>query len=130
MPGRNCCEPQRQAIQEGRAAPASLRAFSAWTNNLDEALRCAAEHAGAQGRMTVSFSVIGQTRDLHLLVRDEVYRISTEAICNARSHSRASRLDVELRYAQDLAVRVSDNGIGMESSGAGERESFRVAGNA
>src|SRR5262249_22658536 len=66
------------------------------------------------GAMAVSFSLVGNTRDLHPIVSDEVYRIGYEAIRNACSHSRASRLTVELRYAQDLAVRVSDNGVGID----------------
>jgi signal transduction histidine kinase len=64
--------------------------------------------------MAVTFSVVGDARDMHPIVRDEVYRIGYEAIRNACIHSGASRLEVELRYAQDLAVRVNDNGIGIE----------------
>jgi len=64
--------------------------------------------------MAVTFSVIGEARGLHPVVRDEVYRIGYEAIRNACVHSSASRLEVELTYAQDFAVRVNDNGIGIE----------------
>jgi signal transduction histidine kinase len=41
-------------------------------------------------------------------------RIGYEAIHNAGVHSGASQLEVELRYADDLALRVSDNGTGIE----------------
>jgi signal transduction histidine kinase len=51
---------------------------------------------------------------MHPIVRDEVYRIAYEAIRNACTHSAASRLEVELRYANDLALRVSDNGTGID----------------
>jgi signal transduction histidine kinase len=51
---------------------------------------------------------------MHPIVRDEIYRIGYEAIRNAFAHSSASRLEVELRYANDLALRVSDNGIGID----------------
>src|SRR6266436_3867298 len=47
------------------------------------------------------------------IVRDEIYRIGYEAIRNAFAHSSASRMEVELRYADDVALRVSDNGIGI-----------------
>jgi signal transduction histidine kinase len=47
-------------------------------------------------------------------VRDEIYRIGYEAIRNACTHSGASRLEVELRYARDLTLRVDDNGTGID----------------
>jgi signal transduction histidine kinase len=50
---------------------------------------------------------------MHPVVRDEVYRIAYEAIRNACVHSKASELAVELKYAQDLSIRVSDNGVGI-----------------
>jgi signal transduction histidine kinase len=51
---------------------------------------------------------------MHPIVRDEIYRIGYEAIRNACTHSGASRLEVELRYARDLTLRVADNGIGID----------------
>jgi signal transduction histidine kinase len=64
--------------------------------------------------IAVKFSVVGDARDMHPIVRDEVYRIGYEAIHNACMHSSASQLEVELRYSQDLTLRVGDNGIGMD----------------
>jgi signal transduction histidine kinase len=58
-------------------------------------------------------SVQGETREMHPVVRDEVYRIAYEAIRNACVHSKASELAVELKYSQDLSIRVSDNGVGI-----------------
>ena len=49
--------------------------------------------------MTVTCSVVGDPREMHPIVRDEVYRIGYEAILNAARHSKASRLSVELEYA-------------------------------
>jgi len=53
---------------------------------------------------------------MHPIVRDEIYRIGYEAIRNACLHSRATRLAVQLRYAQDLVLSVHDNGKGIDSS--------------
>jgi signal transduction histidine kinase len=64
--------------------------------------------------MAVTFSVLGDAREMHPIVRDEIYRIGYEAIRNACTHSAASRLEVELRYANDLALRVCDNGTGID----------------
>jgi signal transduction histidine kinase len=53
---------------------------------------------------------------MHAIVRDEIYRIGYEAIRNACGHSSASHLEIELKYAQDLALRVADNGVGIDSA--------------
>ena len=83
-------------------------------NDLADSFRRAGEECGNQSSMTVTCSVIGGPRDLHPIVRDEVYRIGFEAIRNACTHSRGSRLEIELKYAQDLTLRVGDNGIGID----------------
>jgi signal transduction histidine kinase len=103
-----------QAVSEGREALYSLRASTIEKNDLAEAFRRAVDNCRISGGMAVSFSVVGNTQDMHPIVRDEVYRIGYEAIRNACAHSQASRLTVEIRYAQDLAVCVNDNGIGID----------------
>ena len=103
-----------QATEEGRAALNSLRTSTTQSNDLAEALQRATEDDLIPTAMTVTLSVVGQAREMHPIVRDEVYRIGFEAIRNAAMHSRASRLEVELKYAHDLMLRVSDNGIGIE----------------
>ena len=64
--------------------------------------------------VSVTFSVLGDAREMHPIVRDEIYRIGYEAIHNACTHSGANRLEVELRYANDLALRVRDDGAGID----------------
>jgi signal transduction histidine kinase/ligand-binding sensor domain-containing protein len=103
-----------QAMQEGRAALNSLRTSTTQTNDLAEAFRRATENGQRPDFMVSELSVVGEARDMHPIVRDEVYRIGFEAIRNAHLHSQASRVDVELRYAQDLTVCVRDNGVGIE----------------
>jgi signal transduction histidine kinase len=103
-----------QATEEGRAALDSLRTSTTETNDLAEAFRRATEDCQGLGSTEVVFSVVGDARDMHPIIRDEIYRIGYEAIRNACVHSGASRLEVELRYAQDLVVRVSDDGRGID----------------
>src|SRR6267142_847211 len=103
-----------RGMQEGRAALNSLRTTTTQTNDLAEALRRVTEDGVIPGSMMVTFSVVGDAREMHPIVRDEIYRIGYEAIRNACTHSGASQLEVELRYANDLALRVSDNGIGID----------------
>ena len=66
--------------------------------------------------MEVKVSVVGDSRELHPIVRDEVFRIGYEAIRNACAHSAGTRLEVELKYEQNLSLRVRDNGIGIDPS--------------
>jgi len=103
-----------QAVDEGRAALHSLRVSTIEKNHLSEALQRATEDHQLPTSMTVAFSVIGDPRDVHPIVRDEIYRIGYEAIRNAAAHSRGSRLEVDIHYASDLMLRIKDNGLGIQ----------------
>src|SRR5262249_20596237 len=71
----------QRAVEEGRAAIESLYSSASETNDLAEALKRATEEQSLKGHgMTVVFSRVGQSRELHPLVRDEVYKIGEEAI--------------------------------------------------
>jgi len=119
-----------QASAEGRAAVNSLRTSTTQRNDLAEAFRRAIEDCGRQSSLQASFSTIGDSREMHPVARDEVYRIGYEAIRNAWTHSAASRLEVTLTYARDLIVRVADNGVGIDPSIAadGKAEHFGLQG--
>ncbi len=102
-----------RATEEGRAALNSLRTSPVEKNDLAAAFRRAIEECRIENSMEASFSVVGDTRDMHPIVRDEVYRVGYEAIRNASVHSQASMLRVTLTYADELSVEVADNGVGM-----------------
>jgi signal transduction histidine kinase len=103
-----------QAIAEGRAALNSLRSSTTLKNELGPALRRVAESGVVSNEMAVSVSVIGNARELHPIVRDELYRIGHEAIQNAKAHSHGSRLSIDLTYGQNLTLHVGDNGVGID----------------
>src|SRR5216683_4906439 len=103
-----------QAAHEGRAALNSLRTATTQTNDLSDALQRVTRDSLISGSMAVAVSVVGDAREMHPIVRDEIYRIGYEAIRNACMHSGASQLEVDLRYAHDLTLRVSDNGTGID----------------
>jgi signal transduction histidine kinase len=119
-----------KAMQEGRAALNSLRTTTTQTNDLAEALQRVTEDGEMPSSMAVTFSVIGDAKEMHPIVRDEIYRIGYEAIRNARTHSGARQLEVELRYADNLALRVADNGTGIDPAIAdqGKDEHFGLQG--
>lgn len=103
-----------QATEEGRDALNSLRTTTTEQNDLTEALRRATQNGLLPTSMAVEFSVIGEAKEMHPIVRDEVYRIAYEAIRNSFMHSRGKRLEVRLKYAQDLSVAVKDDGDGID----------------
>jgi signal transduction histidine kinase len=103
-----------RATTEGRAALNSLRTSTTETNDLADSFHRAIEECRTERSMETSFSVVGEIKDMHPIVRDEVYRVGYEAIRNACVHSQATILRVTLTYADDLSVDVSDNGVGMD----------------
>jgi signal transduction histidine kinase len=113
-------EEASQAISEGREAVQGLRSSTAITNDLACALTQFGEKLGAeqngQNRTAFRVDVEGESRDLHPVLRDEVYRIACEAIRNAFHHSGASRIDVDIRYGErQFRVCIRDNGKGIEA---------------
>jgi signal transduction histidine kinase len=104
------------AGEEGRATVHALRTSTTESNNLAEAFRRAVEDCRRQGAIDASLTVTGDVREMHPVVRDEVYRIGYEAIRNAYTHSQGSRVVVALGYGHGLTLRVADDGVGMEST--------------
>jgi signal transduction histidine kinase len=107
-----------RATQEGRVALNALRTSTTEGNNLADGLKRASDDCLMDGSVDPVFSVTGEAREMHPIVRDEVYRIGYEAIRNACMHSKGSRLEVALTYARDLTLVVSDDGQGMDSATA------------
>jgi signal transduction histidine kinase len=103
-----------QAVQEGRAAQISLRISTAQRDDLAEALKRATEERRSVSPMEVSCYVTGHAKEMHPVIRDELYRVGYEAIRNAYSHSRGSHLEVGLRYGHDLAMLIKDDGVGID----------------
>ena len=67
--------------------------------------------------MVIGFrvAVVGKSRNLHPIVRDEVYRIVGEGLRNAFRHSNAKRIEVEILYDERrLRVLVRDDGKGID----------------
>jgi signal transduction histidine kinase/ligand-binding sensor domain-containing protein len=104
-----------RATEEGRAVLNSLRTSTTEVNDLAGGFRRALDECQIHSSMEVSLQLWGQIQEMHPIVRDEVYRIGYEAIRNACVHSHATQLKVELSYAQDLSLRVCDNGVGIDS---------------
>ncbi|UHQ18803.1 histidine kinase [Lysobacter sp. KIS68-7] len=105
-----------EAIGEGRETLNALRQSTLLDNDLANGLQQAAEACAGESGMVVRVSVTGRAREMHPIVRDEIYRIGYEAIRNAASHSHGRTIEVELAYARDLTLVVRDDGSGIPSA--------------
>jgi signal transduction histidine kinase/ligand-binding sensor domain-containing protein len=106
----------KHAIVEGREAIQGLRSSVVETNDLALAMRTLGEELSASANSTAfEVHVEGTPRDLHPILRDEVYRITGEGIRNAFRHAEAKQIEVEIHYDdRRLRVRIRDDGKGID----------------
>jgi signal transduction histidine kinase len=107
-----------EAITEGRDAVQGLRSSTVVTNDLALAINTLGEElAGGETNPNAAafhVGVEGTPRNLHPILRDEVYRIAGEAMRNAVRHAEAQRIEVEIRYDErQFRLRVRDDGKGI-----------------
>jgi signal transduction histidine kinase len=109
-----------QAIVEGRDAIQNLRSSTTVTDDLAEAITFLGEElAGARNSESASatfrVSIEGKPRDLHPVLRDDIYRIVREALRNAFHHAQASNIEAEITYSERLLrLRIRDDGKGID----------------
>ena len=63
----------------------------------------------------IEVDVVGRSRDLNPVVRDEAYRVAVEALRNAVKHAQARQIIVRIHYeARQLRVTIHDDGKGID----------------
>jgi signal transduction histidine kinase/ligand-binding sensor domain-containing protein len=103
-----------QAIAEGRSAVYDLRSSTTETNELSEALTAVGNELSKEDAAEFSLVVEGEARDLHPIIRDELYRIAREALSNAFKHAHARHVEAEIEYGERLfRLRIRDDGEGI-----------------
>jgi len=125
-----------QAIAEGRDAVQGLRMSTVEKNDLAVAIRTVGEElaSAASTEPSPNFNVIveGASRNLHPILRDEVYRLASEALRNAFRHAAAQNIEVEIRYDEKyFRLRIRDDGKGIPSdvlSGDGREGHYGLPG--
>jgi signal transduction histidine kinase/streptogramin lyase len=110
-----------QAITEGREAVQGLRASTVESNDLAQAVTTLGEQLAAEASSASSVGlhveVEGAPRNLHPIVRDEIYRIASEALRNAFRHAEAQQIELEFRYDErQFRLRVRDDGKGIDAT--------------
>src|SRR6266850_3962314 len=109
-----------QAIVEGRDAIQNLRSSTTVTNDLAQAMTALGEelagtHDGEKRSATFLVSIEGRAKDLHPILRDDIYRIAREALRNAFHHAQASKIEAEITYGERLLrLRIRDDGKGID----------------
>lgn len=104
----------RDAIRDLRPEPVAQRDLPELLNATGRELTAAQEGNGHSPAFRVT--VEGKPQTMSLMLQDEVYRITREAIRNAFRHADASRIEVEIHYdAQQLRLRIRDDGRGIDS---------------
>ena len=112
-------EQAAEAITEGRDAVQDLRSSTAVTHDLAAAITVLGQELAASESSNHSaafrIEVEGTPRDLHPILRDEVYRIAGEALRNAFNHAQARQIEMEIRYDErQLQLLVRDDGKGLD----------------
>jgi signal transduction histidine kinase/ligand-binding sensor domain-containing protein len=109
-----------QAITEGRDAVQDLRSSTTVTNDLAAAIGALggelATNEYGNPAPVFRIEVEGAARELHPILRDEVYRIAVEALRNAFRHAQARQVEVEIHYGdRGLRLNVRDDGKGIDA---------------
>ncbi len=109
----------RGALTEGRQAVQGLRSTALETPEFVEAIKALtselASGPGNTGTAEVRLNVEGTPRTLQPLVRDEIYRVASEALRNAFRHAEARHIEVQLNYDErNFELRVRDDGKGID----------------
>jgi signal transduction histidine kinase/ligand-binding sensor domain-containing protein len=103
-----------QALAEGRSAVYDLRSSAKSATDLVETLRALGDEITAQDSASFHLLVEGPERDLHPVIRDELYRITREALRNASRHAAARHIETEITYGERaLRLRIRDDGQGI-----------------
>ena len=104
-------------MAESRKAVHELRLSTVITNDLARAVRMMGDELSSEGSPAFALMVEGETRELHPIARDEVYRITREALRNAFNHAGAHHIEAELIYGENLfRLRIRDDGEGIAPS--------------
>jgi ligand-binding sensor domain-containing protein/signal transduction histidine kinase len=110
-----------RAIAEGRSAVYDLRSSATLTNDLAEAVNAVGNELSNDNDTAFNLMVEGPTKDLHPIIRDEIYRISREALSNAFKHAHARHIEAEISYGpQAFRLRIRDDGEGIPAEVLGQ----------
>jgi PAS domain S-box-containing protein len=114
----NAIDETANFITEARDAVQGLRDSTVQSNDLALAISTLGQELrtdSANHQPAFRVAVEGEVRNLHPIVRDEIYKIAAEALRNGFRHSQARGIEVEIRYDNEqFRLRVRDDGKGID----------------
>jgi signal transduction histidine kinase/ligand-binding sensor domain-containing protein len=114
----NAIDQTADFITEARDEVQGLRDSTAQNNDLALAISTLGQELGTDSindRPVFRVALEGEARNLHAILRDEIYKIAAEALRNAFRHAHARQIEVEIRYDNEqFRLRVRDNGKGVD----------------
>ena len=114
----NAIDQTANFITEARDEVQGLRDSTVQSNDLAMAISTLGEELTTDStdhRPAFRVAVEGEARNLHPILRDEIYKIAAEALRNAFRHSQARQIEVEIRYDNEqFRLRVRDDGKGVD----------------
>lgn len=131
----NAIDQTADFITEARDEVQGLRDSTLQSNDLALAISTLGQELGTDStnrRPAFRVAVEGEARNLHPILRDEIYKIAAEALRNAFRHSQARQIEAEIRYdIEQFRLRVRDDGKGVDPailSGQGSEGHFGLPG--
>ena len=132
----NAIEQTAKFVTEARDEVQGLRDSTVQGNDLARAISTLGEElatdSGGEKRTAFRVAVEGQSRKLHPIIRDEVFKIAAEALRNAFRHAEAQQIEVEIRYdSEQFRLRIRDDGKGIDEgllAGQGTEGHFGLRG--
>jgi signal transduction histidine kinase len=100
----------RQGLQEARRSVSALRAQAGEVDG-PTTLRGLVEDFGKHTGTTTHFEVTGEGRALSPVAWATLYRVTQEALTNARRHGQARNVDVRLAIDGSVRLTVDDDGL-------------------
>jgi len=114
----NAIDQTANFITEARDEVQGLRDSTVQSNDLAMAISTLGEELTTDStdhRPAFRVAVEGEARNLHPILRDEIYKIAAEALRNTFRHSQARQIEVEIRYDNEqFRLRVRDDGKGID----------------
>ncbi len=106
-----------KVLEEGRERVLGLRVSPADANELAQAFVVVGMELKQEHPADLIVVVNGEPRELHPIVRDEVYRIGREAIANSFQHANPLRCETEINYDRtQLRISFRDDGRGVDAA--------------
>lgn len=104
-----------RVVLEGRDVLSRLRAKRGTPKDLVDAYAAIGSELHPLGKAHLEVIVDGRTRDLEVVIRDELKKIGREALFNSWRHAQATKIEVEMHFGFfEFRVRFRDDGIGID----------------